>query len=301
MTTFRGIYSIPVTPFDESGDVDLGALRSVVDWCISEGAHGLVTPVFVSEFFTLTEEEAHLVLTTTINAADGRVPVIAGVSAPSTRAVREAGARARDAGASAAIALPPYVRKATLAGVIEYFEVLSAAFDGPVFVQNAEGPIGTPMSASQMLELTRRIHHVSWVKEETLRSSHVITALLATSGDGLTGVMGGKGSRFLLDEYRRGVAGTMPGCEFTRLNVELWGALERSDLERAHDLHSVLLPLASMEDQYGGPAFCKEVLRKRGVISSTVVREPGSPRIDAPAAQLLDELLDRADAMMGQK
>lgn len=288
---FRGIYSIPVTPFTASGEADHDALARVVEFTIAAGAHGLVTPVNVSEFYTLNDDERRGVVETTVSVCAGRVPVVAGVTGPSTAQARVFAEHAGRVGADAVIAMPPYIRRATGPEVTEYFRVIAEAAGVPVFVQNAEGPAGTPMSAAQLLALAREVDAVSWVKEETLASSQRISEVLGDDSGVIDGVMGGKGARYLLDEYPRGLCGTMPGCEFTDLHAALWRALEVGDRERAHALHRVLLPLVSMEDQYGGAAFCKEVLRRRGVIDSVVVREPASPRLDAVAAALLDELL----------
>jgi 4-hydroxy-tetrahydrodipicolinate synthase len=290
---FRGIFAIPVTPFGPDGAVDHAALADVVEFSIAAGAAGLVMPVNVSEFFTLDDVERREVVVTTVRAGAGRVPVVAGVAAPSVAQAARLAEQAGEAGAAAVIAMPPYVKRAGWSEVFDYYRVI-AAVGLPVFVQNAEGPAGTPMSADQLLDLVQRIDGVSWIKEETVRSSQVISEVVARGGARLGGIMGGKGSRFLLDEYPRGICGTMPACEFTDLHVALWDALERGDTARADGVYRLLLPLANMEDQYGGAAFCKEVLRRRGVIDHTTVREPGSPRLDGAASALLDRYLAAA-------
>jgi 4-hydroxy-tetrahydrodipicolinate synthase len=294
---FRGVYSIPVTPFTDTGHLDLPALERVVDFTIQAGAHGVVTPVVVSEFFTLTDIERRQVVECVAAATAERVPVIAGVSAPSTHGAAIFAAHAAEVGADAVIAVPPYVKRGSWPELIEYFEAIAAASGLPVFVQNADGPSGTPLSSAQLLELADRVQAVSWIKEESSRSSQTITAVLGASAGRVRGIMGGKGARYLLDEYQRGVCGTMPGCEFTDLHVALWDALESGDQDRAGHAYRLLLPLVEMEDQYGGAAFCKEVLRMRGVLSSTFVREPGSRPLDAPAVELLARLLQAAESL----
>lgn len=295
---FEGIYSIPVTPFTEDLEVDYAALAEVVEFCLKAGADGLVMPVNVSEFYTLTDSERRAVVETTVETTKGRVPVVAGVTGTSTPQAVEFARHAREAGADAVIAMPPYVRRATWPEVEEYFSAIARAAQLPVFVQNAEGPAGTPMTAAQLLHLAENIDEVSWIKEETNSSSPLTSEILANAGTHILGVMGGKGARYLLDEYPRGLCGTMPGCEFTDIHVALWRALGAEDWDRAHVLHRALLPLVSMEDQYGGATFCKEVLRHRGVISSVAVREPASPRLDDVARDLLVTLLDNAFAIM---
>ncbi|TDD72581.1 dihydrodipicolinate synthase family protein [Jiangella aurantiaca] len=293
---FRGVYSVLVTPFTETGHLDLAALERVVDFSVVAGAHGLVTPVVVSEFFTLSDAERRAVVETAVAATAGRVPVVAGVSAPSIHGAAVFAEHAADAGADAVIAVPPYVKRATWTETVGYFEAIADAGGGlPVFVQNADGPSGTPLSPGQLLELADRIEAVSWIKEESSLSSQTISAVLSRPGTGVLGIMGGKGARYALDEYQRGICGTMPGCEFTDLHVALWDALESGDHDRAGRIYRLVLPLVEMEDQYGGAAFCKEVLRMRGVLTSTFVREPGSLSLDRLAVDLLARHLNAAE------
>jgi dihydrodipicolinate synthase/N-acetylneuraminate lyase len=279
---FRGVYAIPVTPFTEEGAVDLPGLERVVEFTVAAGAHGLVMPVNVSEFFTLTGEERRAVVT---------------ITGASTAQAAGHAEHAAAAGAAAVIAMPPYVKRAGWTELVGYYQRIAAGSGLPVFIQNADGPAGTPLSAGQLVQLAEAAEAVSWVKEESSRSSQLISELVGSAG--IDGVMGGKGARYILDEYPRGICGTMPGCEFTDLHVALWNALEAGDQPRAARLFRYLLPLVSMEDQYGGAAFCKQVLRRRGVLANTVVREPGSPRLDGTAERLLGRLLDEALALMG--
>lgn len=293
---FRGVYSVLVTPFTETGQLDIDALERVVDFSIGAGAHGLVTPVVVSEFFTLDDDERRAVVETVVTATAGRVPVVAGVSAPSIHGAAERARHAAEVGADAVIAVPPYVKRGSWIETVSYYEAIANAGDGlPVFVQNADNPSGTPLSPDQLLELAGRIEAVSWIKEESGLSSQKISAVLAQAGGNVRGIMGGKGARYALDEFQRGICGTMPGCEFTDLHVALWDALDAGDNDRAEHAYRLLLPLVEMEDQYGGAAFCKEVLRMRGVLTSTFVREPGSPSLDRQAMDLLARQLRVAE------
>jgi 4-hydroxy-tetrahydrodipicolinate synthase len=95
----------------------------------------------------------------------------------------------------------------------------------------------------------------------------------------LRGVMGGMAGRFLLDEHRRGVCGTMPACEVADVHVALWKALEAGNEGLARSIFNRLLPLLNLEWLYG-PAVYKEVLRRRGVLPNAFVRAPGYYRLD---------------------
>lgn len=292
----RGVFAIPVTPFTRTGDLDLAALKRCVMFCLDCGVHGLVAPVNASEFSSLTDAERLQVAETVVEATGGRVPVVIGVSGVSAQHAAVFAYHARSIGADAVIALPPYVRRATLEEIREYFRVIAGTAELPVFIQNYQAPVGTPMSAAFMTQLVDSIDGVEYIKEETLPAGHVITEALANPSPRLKGVMGGMAGRFLIDEYRRGICGTMPACEVADVHVALWNALEAGDHARARTIYTQLLPLLNIEWLYGASIY-KEVLRRRGVLENTVMRGPGFYDLDAFDHAELDAILAQISPM----
>lgn len=290
MVEFRGVFSIPVTPFQDNGDVDEAALQRCVEFCIEAGAHGLVSPVNASEFVALSDDERRRVAEVVVEIAAHRLPVVIGVSGTSAWHAARFARHAQQIGADAVIAMPPYVRKASSDEIVEYFRAIAANAELPVFIQNYQAPIGTPMSATFMARLVQEIDGVEYVKEETLPAGHVISEVLELGGPRLRGVMGGMAGRFLLDEYRRGACGTMPACEVTDVHVALWNALEAGEEDRARSIYNRLLPLLNIEWLYGASVY-KEVLRRRGVLTSGKLRGPGLHTLDAFDHRELDAIL----------
>lgn len=268
---FRGVFTIPCTPFTEQGALEEESLRREIEFCIQCGAHGLVAPVNASEFTSLSDDERKRVVEIVVRTAAGRVPVVAGVSAVSAEVAAMFARHAAEAGAAALIALPPYVRKAALDEIVAYYAAISAAAPLPIFLQNYVPPIGTVMSAAFMARLLREIEHVEYVKEETLPAPHVMTELIQAAGSHLKGVMGGMAGRYLLNEFERGACGTMPACEITDVHVQLWDALDSGDHGRAREIYRRMLPLLNIEHVYGA-ALYKEVLVRRGVIRCAHMR-----------------------------
>jgi 4-hydroxy-tetrahydrodipicolinate synthase len=205
MSRFRGVFTIPVTPFDASGALDEASLARCAAFCVAAGAHGIVAPVNASEATGLTDDERRRVAEIVVATAAGQIPVVVGVSGISAAHAAQFSAHARAIGADAVIAMPPYVRKAGQAEIVEYFRAVARAAELPVFIQNYPGPIGTPLSAAFMAKLVEEIDGVSYVKEETIPAGHVMTDLFGLAGSRLEGVMGGMAGRFLIDEHRRGV------------------------------------------------------------------------------------------------
>ena len=105
-TKNRGVFSIPVTPFNEDGSVDYGSLRSCVSYCVEAGAHGVVMPVNASEGPRLTDEERDEVLRVGVATVNGAVPVVAGASGISIEHCIERARVAVECGADSIMAMP---------------------------------------------------------------------------------------------------------------------------------------------------------------------------------------------------
>jgi dihydrodipicolinate synthase/N-acetylneuraminate lyase len=289
---FRGVFTIPVTPFDRHGNIDEDSLKNEVDWCVRAGAHGIVAPVNASESPTLLDDERKRVTRLVVETTAKRVPVVIGVSGVSTQASVLYTKYARQVGADAVIAMPPYgVRLVDPESVFAFYQaVADAADDLPVFLQNWGGPAGTQMTAHQMTRVMTEIDNVSYLKEETANSGHLMTTVLATAGDACEGIMGGIGGRYLMDEFRRGACGTMPACQTTDIHVNIWNALDAGNLDKARRTFNRLLPLLNMEAAFG-PVVYKEVLKRRGVIANTTLRSRRDSGLDEYDHKELDEIL----------
>jgi 4-hydroxy-tetrahydrodipicolinate synthase len=286
---WRGVFTIPCTPFTDTSDLDLDSLRSEVEFCVAAGAHGIVAPVNASEAWTLTDEERRTVAETLVATVGGRIPVVVGVSAGSAAASVAFARHAAGIGADAVIALPPTGPAAPLPAIYDFFKTLSEAIAIPIFVQNHDAPYGTRLSPEFVSRLVRELPHVDWVKEETLPPGHAISAEIELAGPKLKGIMGGVAGRYLIDEYHRGACGTMPACEATDVHVQVWEALESGDMRRSRDLFNRLLPLLNFEARM--PGVYKAVLKRRGVIASDYLRHQAGNPLDALDRKELDAIL----------
>lgn len=286
----RGVFTIPVTPFDQQYEVDETSLESCLQFCIDAGAHGIVYPVNASEFSVLTDEERKRTTSIAADVISQRIPLVVGVSGVSPEHAAFHAQHAREIGADAVIAMPPYAVRAREPEIFEYYRVIASASRLPVFIQNWSGPIGTPMSVNLITRIVQEIEGVDYIKEETQPAGHMISAELEMCGESLKGVMGGMAGRHLIDEFRRGACGTMPACEVTDVHVALWNALETSDEETARTIFNRLLPLLNIESVYGA-ALYKEVLYRRGVITHPVKRIPAGFSLDTFDHRELDRIL----------
>jgi dihydrodipicolinate synthase/N-acetylneuraminate lyase len=279
---WRGIFTIPVTPFDEDTELDLDSLRRQLDFCAEAGAAGIVHPVMASEFFTLSDEERLRLMPLVTRQVGGRIPVVIGVAATSIQGARAFSQAARDAGADAVIAMPPYVTKFAPDDVLRYFEAIARAARVPVFVQNAGV---AAMGSATLLKLIREVEGIHYVKEEVAPAHHNISRLVEAAEPKLWGVFGGGGAQNLLDELRRGAAGNMPASQYTDVVSRLFTLWDTGRHAEARELHRRLMP-AMQRERLGGVASAKEVLRRRGIIKCARTRGAGTPLDDHDRAEL---------------
>ena len=285
---FRGVYTIPSTPFDPSGEVDWAGLRRVIDFCVDCGAHGIVWPVNASGFATLSDEERLQGMQVAVEQTAGRIPVVLGTQGVSSTHAAMFSRHANAVGADAVIAMAPYVQALQDEdAIVAYYQAISDAIDIPIFVQNHAR--GSVLSVKILVRLLEEVEHVEYIKEETFPVTHIITQVLEQAGPKLKGIFGGAGGRFLLLEHPRGVAGQMPGCHITDVVVRLWDALEAGDREEAKVVFGKMGPIFALETLKG--TNYAEVLRRRGVIDYAGTRSGGDSLIDDYDRVALDEIL----------
>lgn len=149
---FTGAFTAMVTPF-RGDEVDYTSLRTMTAFQIEQGISGLVPCGTTGESVTLTDHEHHRVIATVIEAAAGRVPVIAGTGTNDTRRTIANTQHARDAGATAALVVVPYYNKPTQEGMFRHFIAVADAVDLPIVLYNVPGRTGVNMTAETTLRL----------------------------------------------------------------------------------------------------------------------------------------------------
>lgn len=289
-TPHLGVYAILPTPFDDQGALDEHSLRKSIDFSIEGGADGVAASMNGGEFYTLSELERRRMTEVLADQVAGRVPVIVGVTAGSTRLAVELAAHAKQAGADAIIAMPPHVRHPSGAGIIDFYKSIADASNLPVWIQNFFPPMGTPMSAELVARVLREVPGVGFVKEETFNSLQMISSIQDLAGSDLQGIMGATG-RTAVEEFQRGTCGQMVVCEFIEEHVAIWRALREGNEAEARRILRFLLPLLNLEAMYL-TAISKEVLRRKGIYSTAISRAPDVTTLDAHGIRELNALLE---------
>ncbi len=178
---FQGSFVALITPFRD-GEVDEQAFQSLVEWHIREGTHGLVPCGTTGESPTLSHAEHKRVVELCIEAAAGRVPVIAGAGSNSTREAIELTEHAKEAGADATLHVTPYYNKPTQEGLYHHFKAIADAVDLPMFIYNIPGRSVVNMSNDTMARLAEMTQIVG-VKDATADIARVSSQRLLMGSD----------------------------------------------------------------------------------------------------------------------
>jgi 4-hydroxy-tetrahydrodipicolinate synthase len=287
---FHGMLPALITPFTEDGSaIDTGALAAIVDRLIAAGVGGLVPGGSTGEFTTLTHAERRHLVEATVEAADGRVPVVAGTGALSTRETVELSVHAQRAGAAAVMIVPPFYEALSWRELLAHYTGVADAVDVPIMYYNLPSASGVKLDAAQFGEL-QRIAGVSCLKD-TGGDAVAATELIQTDGptllngwDTLTFAALAAGVRAVV----WGTASILPAqcVELHRLLID------DIDLPAARQLWARLWPLCRFLEAQSYSAAVKTAC---GLVGDTTgpVRAPLLPLDDAATTELA-ALLDHA-------
>lgn len=186
----RGCATALATPFDADGNVDLAALRRLVDHQIKGGIKILVPVGTTGESATTTAEEDQATVRTVVEAADGRAKVIAGIGSNNTAVAIGNAARAKEAGADAFLAVAPYYNKPTQAGLLAHYRAIAESQpDVPVMIYNVPGRTVTNINVETTLELAETVPNIVATKEASGNFSQIMQ-ILAHRPDGFRVISG---------------------------------------------------------------------------------------------------------------
>lgn len=285
----RGVYGVLATTFDERDSPhhpDLVAQARYVATC----AQGVVWPVLASESFTLRREEVAAGYAHVAAGVAGRVPFVAGVSQLTTADAVLLAAAAREAGADAVIAMPPWMSRVTGDDLVRHYRAV-AEVGLPVMLQNASDV--SAFSAVSEADLRRVIDEVPEIvalKDEAPVRPQTITRGLSLMPPERGLVFGGGGGRFLPDELSRGGAGNLAGACWVDLLGAAYAKWVLGDRDGARWLHAASLIGETAIAAYG-PAGVRYLLHRRGITSSVRGRFDAGRALDEAAVRELDTVL----------
>jgi 4-hydroxy-tetrahydrodipicolinate synthase len=273
----RGCIPILCTPFFDDGSLDLDGLRREIEFVLAEGANGVAALAIASEGYKLTEAERDLITEAVVKATARRVPVVISADGSGTEIAVDRAKRAATAGADALMVLPPYFVKPDSAALFDYYKRVAQSVEIPIMIQSAPQLTGVAMGPSLWAKLASEVANIQYVKSEGMPQGSTITETIALSG-GKLGLFTGWGGLGAIDAYERGVVGSMPAPNFTRLFAEIQRLFEAGDPEGAAAAFKDQLPyvLWAMQSIDFSVAAAKTELVRRGVFTSARQRQPAT-------------------------
>lgn len=292
-----GVLPIVHTPLRDDDRIDDTSLQRLLDWAYSQGADGCGTGM-ASEILRLTSDERMDLIRRLVELNAGRGAVFSGVGAESTKQALIYARSAEQAGCDAVMATPPFSTRLLEKELVEYYRRLAEGIGIPVIVQDASAYVGQPIPLRVYVNLLERYGPEKILfKPEAAPIGPNLSALRDATGSRAR-IFEGSGGILLVDSYRRGIAGTMPGMDLLDGVVALWRALQKGDERAIYRLYFPICAIVALQMQAGLDGFLaieKYVLVKRGLFVTERRRQPYAWELDDETRSEVNRLLEMLD------
>jgi 4-hydroxy-tetrahydrodipicolinate synthase len=285
-----------VTPF-KKGKVDLDAFQDLVEWHIANGTHGLVPCGTTGETPTLSGDEHKSLIKACVEAARGRVPVIAGAGSNATDKTVELARFAEKSGADAILVVTPYYNKPTQAGLFAHFKTVNDKQGLPVILYNVPGRTGVDLSVDTVVRLGG-LKRIAGIKDATVDLNRPLLIRRAL-GDGFIQLSGEDGTvAAYLAQGGHGCISVTANVA-PRLCAELHNAWQKKDWKKFEKCRDALMPLHKNLFIETNPAPAKYCLSRLGMVRDEL-RLPLLP-VSAASRKVLDAAMAAAGVAPGRK
>ena len=237
---FKGSITALITPL-KNGEIDEKAFQDFIEWQINQGSHGLVPCGTTGESPTLTHQEHERVIDLCVEAANKRVPVIAGTGSNSTDEAISLTKFSKESGVDAALVVTPYYNKPTQEGLYQHFKAINDSCDLPIIIYNIPGRSVVDINIETMKKLAK-LKNIVGVKD----SSNDLTRPLLTAKNiakNFCQVSGEDGT--IVPFLSQGGQ----GCISVTANIapkmcsDLHRAWQKGNLKKVQSINSLLFPL----------------------------------------------------------
>ncbi|GEN46137.1 4-hydroxy-tetrahydrodipicolinate synthase [Alkalibacillus haloalkaliphilus] len=292
---FGQVITAMVTPFDQNGEVDYDATRSLINYLIQNGSDGLVVAGTTGESPTLTHEEKLHLFRLTVDEVNGRVPVIAGTGSNNTRESIELSKEAESIGVDAVMLVTPYYNKPSQEGMYQHFGTIANSINLPVMLYNIPGRSAVGMSPDTIIRLSQ-IENIVSVKEASGDLDQVTTIINNTAPEFT--LYTGEDSQTLPTVAIGGTGVVSVSAHVIGNEMQqMLNALHNGDVAFASRMHGYIVPFMNAMFSAPSPTPVKEALNQIGV-SVGGVRLPLIPLNDTERAsltQLINEYRSQED------
>jgi 4-hydroxy-tetrahydrodipicolinate synthase len=285
--SFEGVYPILATPFRDDESLDLESFDRMIRFMAQIGVEGVTILGVLGESNRMLDREREDLIKTAVNAA-GAMPVIVGTSHSGTQAALGLSQMAEELGADGVMVTPQAEPVPNEDRIFEYYRTIGGGIGIPLVVQDHPASTAVHMSVALMVRIIEEIPNVACIKEEATPTPPKIRALRSSMKGRTVPILTGLGALYGQFDLEAGSSGYNTGFAFPEVLQAMVVAGKAGDGARVQQLYTQFLPLIVFEQQ-PGVAVRKEILRLRGLISTSKVRHPGSdlPRATAEQLQLL--------------
>jgi len=286
---FQGSFVALVTPF-RNGKLDEAKVRELVELHASHGTDGIVPCGTTGESPTLSHDEHKRVVEVVIEAARGRLKVVAGTGSNSTAEAIDLTRHAERVGAAGALIVNPYYNKPTQDGLYRHFRAVAEAVAIPILVYNIQSRTAVNVETATLERLVRDVRNVAGVKEAS-GSLDQMSQVIAACGPDFSVLSGDDNLTLpLLAIGGHGVVSVIANI-LPRETAEMVHAALEGDWKRARDLHYRLFPLARAAFLETNPIPIKEAMAMAGMLE---------PEFRLPMCRMSDANRERLRAILTQ-
>lgn len=296
----QGVLPVLHTPFTDDGQIDAVTLHREIDWAFETGADGVVVAM-VSEILRLGYNRRRELAELVCAAANNRGSTVVSVGAESTHEAIDLARHAQQIGATAVMAIPPVATRLSSQAACDYFASIAQCVSVPLIVQDASGYVGAAIDLQVYLDLLTRFGNERILFKPEASPLGPNLSKLRDATHGRAGIFEGSGGINLVDCYRRGIVGTMPGTDLLDAVVALWRALADGNEDRIYELSLPISGLVALQLQAGLDGFLaieKYLLKKRGIFRNTQQLQPTAWSMDAETQAEVDRLFARVQAVL---
>ncbi|MFC1650955.1 dihydrodipicolinate synthase family protein [Candidatus Latescibacterota bacterium] len=297
--TLSGVLPVLQMAYNEDYSIDYDTLKDEIDHVINAGSDGIVLAL-ASELLRLNRSERLELASKLPMMADHRATVTISVGAETSKEAAFYAEAAEKAGANAVMAIPPVATAISAAKKLDYYKTIKEAISIPLVVQDASGYMGgEKLSVDIQARLYNELGPGIYFKPEGLPTGPTISQLQSVLNKKAV-IFEGSGGYMLIDSYRRGVSGTMPGSDLIRGIVGIWDALEAGDDDRAYEIYYPLSAIVILQTPSLDAflAIEKYLLVKQGILKNQLVRQPTAYDLDRHTAAEVDRLYERFVAVL---
>ena len=286
---FQGSFVAMVTPF-RNGDVDEAKLRELVEFHVANGTDGLIPCGTTGESPTLSHDEHKRVVEIVIEAARGRIQVVAGTGSNSTAEAIGLTRHAERSGAAGALVVNPYYNKPTQEGLYRHFRAVAESVAIPILVYNIQSRTAVNVETPTLERLARDVRNVAGVKEAS-GSLDQMSQVIAACGPDFSVLSGDDNVTLpLMAIGGHGVISVIANL-LPRETAEMVHAALDGDWKRARELHYRLFPMARAAFIETNPIPIKEAMAIAGLLE---------PEFRLPMCRMSDANRERLRAVLKQ-